>query len=163
MHFVSSTMLSSWGQSHRCFCSSANLDCVSLCETQAVDVPCRMSNTPAVLLNGAVDAWCVLWWRHEQKSVAAVVETLKHHSASRRVASVAPQTDDEVPAATRAATLAPSPVRVRGTSSRHHLCSTCARIDCVTPAPVIVVHCNSTCCSEFTVTSCLQHRNRHCS
>ena len=30
------------------------------------------------------------WWRHEQRSFAAVVETLKHHSASRRVTAPAP-------------------------------------------------------------------------
>ena len=30
------------------------------------------------------------WWRHEQRSIAAVVETLKHHSAGRRVTAPAP-------------------------------------------------------------------------
>ena len=30
------------------------------------------------------------WWRHEQRSIAAVVETWKHYSAGRRVTAPAP-------------------------------------------------------------------------
>ena len=49
--------------------------CQPFCETQAVELPCRMLNAPAPLVRS--------WWRHEQRSIAAVMETLKHHSAGR--------------------------------------------------------------------------------
>ena len=47
------------------------------------------------------------WWRHEQFAIRCPLASGTHHS-HMRVASVATQTDDEVPAATCAATAAPA-------------------------------------------------------
>ena len=48
-------------------------------------------------------------WRHEHLSLRMLRASMGHHSWQSRT-SVGVQTDDEMPAATRAATPAPSPV-----------------------------------------------------
>ena len=49
------------------------------------------------------------FWRHEQQAVRMAVVAATHHSCDKSMAHACTQTDDEVPAATCAAT-APTPV-----------------------------------------------------
>ena len=43
-----------------------------------------MLNAPTVLRSGADDRMVRSWWRHEQRSIAATVATMLHHSAGRK-------------------------------------------------------------------------------
>ena len=101
------------------------------------------------------------WFRHEQFAIRCALASAKHHS-HMRVGSVATQTDDEVLAATYAATASPAatcsdPCSVTGDGTRGS--STCCQSCCAGSSVRVrgtrtcdVIHRTSTCSDNTTAT-----------
>ena len=97
---------------HKVFLAHAlTFVCQPFCETLAVDIAMSHVERAHGAAHRRRDRMVRSWWRHEQRSIAATVATMLHHSAGRKPHPTL------VDAATQVGSLFGSSDRIRGSST----------------------------------------------